>query len=80
MPPPMVELTVECYAGYQADQEPRAFTLDGQRQRVLGIARRWYEPRASCFEIRAEDGCRYLLRHDSLSDRWWLLCRTPADS
>ncbi len=76
----MTELTVECYAGYHADQEPRAFTLAGRRQCVLGISRRWYEPGAACFEVRAEDGCRYLLRHDFAGDRWWLQRKIMADS
>ena len=77
---PPVELRVECYAGYKADQEPRAFVLDGTRRLVLGIADRWVEPDATCFRVRADDGHRYLLRHDRTEDAWSLVEVSRADA
>jgi hypothetical protein len=68
-----MSIRVECYAGYQADQEPRAFVLDSVRHRVLGIADRWYDPQATYFKVRADDGHQYLLRHDRTEDRWSLV-------
>ena len=65
-----MKLQVECHAGHRADEEPRAIVLDGHRLRVLGIARRWQDVGARYFQVRAEDGHRYLLRHDEQSDEW----------
>ena len=75
-----MDLHVECYAGYKADQEPRAFTLDSRRYEVLGIADRWYDPDASYFKVRADDGHRYLLRHDRTEDAWSLVTVLSADA
>ena len=44
--------------------------LDGRRLRVLDIARRWQDLDARFFQVRADDGNRYLLRHDQRSDEW----------
>jgi len=55
-------LHVECSSGYKADQEPRAFVLDGDRRVVLGIADRWYDPDASYYKVRADDGHRCMGR------------------
>jgi len=66
----VMKLRVECYAGHRADEEPRVIEIDGKRLRVLGIARRWQDVGARYFQVRAEDGDRYLLRHDERSDEW----------
>jgi hypothetical protein len=68
-----MKLRVECYAGHRAEEEPRAIEIDGRRLRVLGIARRWQDVGARYFQIRAEDGHRYLLRHDEQRDEWTLV-------
>jgi hypothetical protein len=74
-----VRIHVECYAGYQAAEEPRAFSLEGTRRTVLGIADRWYDPEAAYFKVRASDGHGYLLRHDRQRDAWSLVKKFPAD-
>lgn len=74
------EIRVECYAGYKAEQEPRVLHVDDQEMRVLGIADRWYDPSASYFKVRAEDGHQYLLRHDRARDAWTLVRRFEADA
>ena len=77
----MAELQqVECYAGYQAEQEPRALVVGGRRLRVLAIARRWYEPQAAIFRVRVEDGHLYQLRYERRRDRWSLDAVVKADS
>ena len=64
-------VNVQCYAGYKADEEPRSFSFaTGELKQVLGIADRWYDPAASYFKVRADDGHRYLLKHDFDSDSW----------
>ncbi len=76
----MGRLRVECYSGYRADQEPRAFVVDGERRVVLGIADRWYGPGLEHFKVRADDGHQYLLRHDLETDGWSLVKVFPADA
>ena len=71
-------LHVECYAGYKADQEPTSLVIDDERRVVLGIADRWYDPDASYFKVRADDGHRYLLRHDRTEDEWSLVTSFSA--
>ena len=71
-------IQVECYAGYQADQEPRAFVVDGDRRTVLGVADRWRDPESSSFKVRADDGHQYLLRHHRATDAWTLVKVFPA--
>jgi len=78
--PPRLPIAVECYAGYKADETPRAVTIEGQRLAVLGIADRWYGPEADYFKVRAADGNGYLLRHDRDTDDWQLVQVFPADS
>lgn len=75
-----IPVRVECYAGYKADQEPRAFVNEGRRYRVLGIADRWYSPDAAYFKVRAEDGHAYLLRHNRREDRWTIVKVFPTDA
>ncbi len=65
-----MRVRVECYAGYRADQEPRAFIRDEVRLTVVAIERRWREPDGERFVVRADDGRRYTLRHDRSCDQW----------
>ena len=65
-----MKVRVECYAGYQRDQEPRAFHVDGARRAVSEVAARWRDPDADFFRVRADDGHTYLLRHDRDADTW----------
>ena len=65
-------LRVECYAGQRAEESPRRFFL-GQRQiKVREIIDRWLDPRHRYFKLRGDDGGVYLVRQDTLSDRWEL--------
>ena len=73
-------ISVECYAGYTANQEPRAIIIDGERRTVLGIAKRWREPGACWFEVRADDGHRYTMRFDEKRDAWTLVSVREASS
>lgn len=66
------ELTVECRAGYKADEWPLRFTLDQRRKEVVEIADRWYDPEADYFKVKTDDGCLYLLRRDRRTDEWSL--------
>jgi hypothetical protein len=66
-------ITVQCYAGYKGDERPTAFELAGRTLQILEIADRWYDPDSNYFKVVAEDGARYLLRHDLNSDLWGVI-------
>jgi hypothetical protein len=69
-----VDVRVECYAGYKADQRPLRFTLGEREYRVEEVVDQWYSPEATWFRVRADDGNLYVLRHseDPLEDLWTL--------
>jgi len=62
---------VECYAGYKADERPVRFHLSGHAFEVLEVQDRRYDPAATYFKVKADDGNLYILRH-SLEDGWTL--------
>lgn len=63
---------VECYAGHRADTEPLAFHLGQRKVTVSEILDRWLDPTHRYFKLRGDDGGIYLLRHDTVADRWEL--------
>ncbi len=68
----MTEISVECYAGYRADERPVRFTLGERLLQVEGVEDKWYGPTATYFRILADDGNVYVLRHDEENDCWTL--------
>ena len=71
-----MELNVECYAGYRADERPLRFTLVGSQGRrtyeVKQVMDQWYGIGYRCFKVQADDGNCYILRHQESEDRWLL--------
>ena len=67
-----MKLHVECHAGHRGEQEPRAFTMTERRFAVVAIEDRWLHPEHRYFKVLADDGRRFVLRHDHLSDEWEL--------
>lgn len=67
-----MKIRVECYAGYRGEEEPRVFTLAERRFAVVEILDRWLDPRRRHFKVKADDGRRFVLRHDTASDEWEL--------
>ncbi|MGD0496857.1 MAG: hypothetical protein ABSC23_00310 [Bryobacteraceae bacterium] len=63
---------VECYSGFQADERPLRFRLGERWLRVEETTDRWYDPDAISFRVRAEDGNLYVLRHNETEDVWTL--------
>lgn len=76
----MGNVLVEAYAGYKGEETPRAFIHNGVRREVREIAERWYTERHSYFKLRADDGCRYVLRYDQDELRWELVMRENPPS
>ncbi len=67
-----MDVLVECYAGYRGEQTPRAFTLAGQRRSVTSVLDCWLSPDHRYFKVVADDGDTYILRHDTVAERWEL--------
>ena len=59
-----MKVTVECYAGYRADERPQRFALGGKVFEVEEIVDRWYSPGALYFRVAASDGNLYVLCHN----------------
>lgn len=52
----MLEIRVECYSGYRADERPLRFEFRGRPFEVAEVEDRWYSPGAVYFRVRATDG------------------------
>jgi len=65
-------LRVECYAGYRGEETPRRFFLGTRRIEVSVVLDRWLTPGHRYFNVRGDDGCLYLLRHDPARGVWEL--------
>ena len=68
----MLEIRVQCYSGYRADERPLRFEFHGRSFEVAEVEDRWYSPGAVYFRVRATDGDFYVLRHDEGIDTWFL--------
>ena len=65
-------LRVECYSGHKADERPVRFQLGERWLAVEDVLDRWYDPRATYFRVRADDGSTYILKHEEEDDLWTL--------
>jgi hypothetical protein len=71
-----IELKVECYSGYRADERPLRFAFPGKagapKYEVKEVLDQWYGVGYQCFKVRADDGNIYILRHQESEDCWRL--------
>ena len=67
-----MQISVESYSGFKADERPLRFVLNGREYEVKEVDDRWYSPEAIYFRVVASDGNRYVLRHDEAADAWSL--------
>jgi len=74
----MKTVRVKTYAGYRANQEPRAFTLDGKEFKVEEILGQYYEydihddKLYRRYRVKTEDEDIYELIYDEEEERWYL--------
>jgi hypothetical protein len=67
-----MNIKVDCYSGYKADERPVRFTLGDQLMEVTEVEDQWYSPSLRYFRVRASDGNTYFLSHDEDKDCWHL--------
>ena len=73
MTPPLLAITLECYAGHRGEQTPRAFTLGDRRIEVTAVLDQWLAPDHRYFEVADAERATYILRHDVTSGVWELV-------
>lgn len=66
-------LKVETYSGYKADERPVSFTLKDKTFHVAEILDRWYGTDHAYFNVVADDGNTYRIRHDLELGEWELV-------
>jgi hypothetical protein len=78
----LVQIDVECYAGYKADETPRRFYLHNMKFEITNIYDRWYQsesspgfPIANFFKVGTPDGKKFILKHAIAEDDWFLLIK-----
>jgi hypothetical protein len=65
-----VRIKVETYSGYKADERPTAFYIGNRKHLIVEVTRRWYDPKADYFKVKAADGGVYILVHNREDDSW----------
>jgi hypothetical protein len=68
-----MQVRVECYAGYKAEQRPLRFYLRERCYEVEEVLDQWYGPEDTWFRVRAGDGNLYVLRHSPAQEDAWTL-------
>ena len=73
-------IQVECYAGYKANETPRAFIYKERRYNIVEIIDRWYEggrkqgmPQLNYYKVKTEDNRQYIIRYNHLFNTWALM-------
>ena len=68
----MMNIKVECYAGYRGEETPRRVWMGDRKIDVKEVQDRWLAPNHRYFKILGDDNAVYILRHDSISWVWEL--------
>ena len=71
MPNEPLRISVECYAGYRAEESPLRFRLGDRMVDVVEVLDRWLGLDHRYFKVKAADGL-YILRNEILSGDWEL--------
>jgi hypothetical protein len=68
-----MDIRVECYAGYKAEETPRRLIFDDRTIDVADVIDQWLAPDHRYFKLRGNDGATYIIRHDVSAGRWELV-------
>lgn len=66
----MIDINVECYAGYRGEETPRRFQLGRRNVEVIKVLDRWLAPDHRYFKVLGDDDAVYILRHNVESWHW----------
>ena len=68
-----MQIHVDCYAGYRGEETPRLLILANNKIEVTEVVDRWLAPDHRYFKILGDDGATYIIRHDTVSEKWELV-------
>ena len=80
----LLEIHVECYSGYMAEETPRRLRLGRRRVEIIEVLDRWLAPDHRYFKLAGDDGGVYIVRYDVAAQHWNLMMfegrhsRTPT--
>lgn len=67
-----MDIHVECYAGFKADERPLRFRVGDEVHFVEEVIERWRGLDGEFFRVRTDGDLVYVLQHMTASDRWTL--------
>ena len=73
MTAPIIEIKVECYAGYRTEETPRIIRFQPRKIEVKKVLDRWLDPEYRYFKLLGDDGGIYIIRHDMNTWTWELI-------
>ena len=68
----IIEVKVDCYAGYRAEETPRRIRFESRKIEVRKVLDRWLDPDHRYFKILGNDEGIYIIRHDTNTGVWGL--------
>jgi hypothetical protein len=71
-----IPIEVFCTAGYRGEETPRRMQFGRRALKVERILDRWLAPDHRYFKLDADDGGRYIIRHDVRTSQWELVYYT----
>ncbi len=63
---------MRCYAGYRAEETPRAIDFRSRQIQVKKVLDRWLDPAHRYFKLLGDDAAMYIIRHDTQTGDWEL--------
>ncbi len=70
---PIIEIKVECYAGYRGDETPRVIWFESRKIEIKKVLDRWLDPDHRYFKMQDDEQRIYIIRHDTNTGSWELI-------
>ena len=74
-----INIKVECYSGFKADEYPKYFHWDNNKFEIYEITDRWYQvannpefPASNYFKVETTCGQQFIIKHELENDEWYL--------
>lgn len=74
----LVQIKVECFAGFRADEYPKYIHIDNNKLEICEIRDRWYQitgspesPAANYFRVETTCGQEFIIKHNLENDEWY---------